>query len=299
MLTRTLNDLPFLSQSKTLDPVASDWASRVVANGGPLPSSAYQKAVSDLVIGLKTDSVWSKFIYLNGIVPGPVTGVSMPASSWWAPCTPILVGPTNAAWPDRNGNSWASSAPNGTAGVDLNGTIAMNFGLDVSPLSIWSSATNIGVSVYVDNATLTNKDVLGATNNGSNWLELMVTTTGSGLFEPQCGARSNFPTLTGFAGYYSMNRASTARMDLFAANSTNPHSSIFAETATDTTDPRTNRLLMYGDINTSSTSYPISAGGTISGLSMAAGHLAFNASESALVYSRFHTFRQAIGGGFA
>src|ERR1043166_4570687 len=64
--------LPFYGAKSgaALDPVATDWANRVVGNGGAIPSAKTQTVFSDFVTGCKADSVWTpKLIIANCIAP--------------------------------------------------------------------------------------------------------------------------------------------------------------------------------------------------------------------------------------
>lgn len=60
----------FDSQAKagsSFDPAITDWAARVVANGGPTPSVHTQTVLSNFVTGAKADGFWNDIIIFNAI----------------------------------------------------------------------------------------------------------------------------------------------------------------------------------------------------------------------------------------
>src|SRR5258705_5233153 len=68
MLGLTFRDIAFVGSNRFTNEV-TDWANRVVANGGSAPSTGTKTALSTFVAGCKADSIWAKIFGLNFFVP--------------------------------------------------------------------------------------------------------------------------------------------------------------------------------------------------------------------------------------
>jgi len=282
----------------SLDPVATAWEARVIANGGADPSAAYVQAVSDLVSGMKADGVWSKMIFVHGVVPGPIVGINPPASSCYAPNTPILVGPSVNELLNNNGQHAASVWPvAGSSIITLDGLNNWTSDLGCTSSVMWgvgqgASATNIGWSVYV--FTENSNPVFGCTDNvvGTN-----NSAPSAGAWTLECGsccgsAGSFTPGFT--KGFFSVNRTATNVLKIHAANSSNAPATVYTFSGNDTSDPRQNAFSVYfhgrnGPAATVNGSYI---------LSLNLCHQALTLADFTFVYNRVQAFRTAIGGGF-
>ncbi len=275
----------------SLDPVATAWEARVIANGGTDPSVTYVKAVSDLVAGLKSDGIWTKMIFVHGVVPGPVVGINPPAASCYAPNTPILVGPSVNLLLNQLGQDQATIWPTaGSLKIDLNGLNNATSDIAVTPTAMWSSATNVGFSVYIFSNT--NNQLFGSTDNTHG---TYTNGPASGAWSVADGhAFSIFPTLAINLGLFSFNRSATNSLQIHGANSTNPPATLDNDTSTDATDPRQNTFTLYfhgGNSGSPSTNGNYQ-------LSFCCCHTALTLGDFTSLYNRVQAFRTTIGGGF-
>lgn len=276
-----------------LDPVATAWEARVIANGGTDPSAAYVSAVSALVAGLKSDGIWSNMIFVHGVVPGPTVGTNPPAASCYAPNTPILVGPSVNLLLSDGGTNPASNWPAaGSTIISLNGITNWTSDVAATSTAIWSSATNIGFSYYmVSNPSIS---VVGCTNNS---VGTDSTPSNGGAWSTEIGSCcGTFPSFTpGFTtGLFSFNRNATNNANVYGANSSNSPSTLKNSTSTDSADPRQNTYSFYfhgrnGPSVVHNGNY---------NLSFLALHTYLTLAQFTSLYSRVQAFRTAIGGGF-
>ena len=277
----------------TTDQVAIDWANRVVSNGGTLPSTAYQTAVSDFVTALKSAGIWSKIIFLHGVVPGPTYGINPAAASCYAPNTPILVGPSVNLLNNQAGTNPASNWPSSSQlQIDLNGLNNWTSDIAATSTAIWSSATNIGWSVYVYSNT--NNPICGCTNNSVGTDD---PAPASGAWSIELGACcGTFTSFTpGFSkGLFSFNRTATNNAKVFGANSTNSPTTLVTNSSTDNNDPRQNTYTFYFHGRNG----PAATINGVYQLSLLALHTAFSLTDFSAFYTPAQAFRQAIGGGY-
>ena len=290
------------SLGANLDPVATDWANRVVTNGGTLPSTAYQTAVSDLVAGLKTDSIWTKMVFVLGFVPGPVYGTNPPAANCWAPATPILVGPIIDPITYTSGSTYASTWPSdGHSNISLSGMNNVKSTLGATALAIWSgtygcSATNMGIAFYSPDSSYNSGSAAFGADDYNNTHRFRVRLNSSSTSILDFGGNDLSPNLAESGGLYSFNRSATNSLNVHFGSSTVSPATIYTNTTTDTNDPRASAFNFWilGEDNP--------AGGCCDwgfNCSFCAGHQALSLSEFTLLYNRVQTFRTATGGGFA
>lgn len=290
----TLNDpVQGVAGSGTgVDPVATDWANRVVSNGGTLPSIAYQTAVSNFAAGMKTDGNWNSMIVIGSYVPGPTISINPPAASCYAPVTPILVGPGTSEWLLTNGSHAASVWPSdGQTHITVNGLQAAQFSLGAVPSTIWSSASNIGVSVYL--YSLSGNYAWGTDNYNTGHRMRLAPQSGTNAFYDFGNSdffnAFNLPA----GGMISINKTATGAISVYFANGSNSPSII--NTNVDTADARDASLNWWiGNVNN-----PAGGAGQYGGI--ISGHLLhgyLTLAQFTQVFNRYQTFRQAIGGGY-
>lgn len=311
-----------------LDPLAIDWANRVVANGGVVPIAAHQQAVSNLIAGLKTDGIWNKMIIIEGFVPGVSASIANePTKSGNSMSTPILIGPGNDPWKDNTGNNFANGWP--TSGHTYSSLNGIGTGVEitpgVTPTAIWTasygaSQINMGWTVYGVIGDLFSPGVLFSgpilscddTTNNTRIRFFLDSASYGGTCIFDCGDNNHevYPTPLFGEGYYSLNRTSslppyTSSYSVYYASSNVPHTTFYTNNVSQS-DPRSpcvNLFLGHEALSTVGCTYPFgmdtgAGAGWGAMISFAAMHQALTISESALLFNRVQIFRQAIGGGY-
>lgn len=285
----TLRDLAFLPVA-ALDPAALDWATRAVANGGTAPSTAQKNAVSDFVIGCKSDGIWSDFLFVEIFCP-TITNVL-------TALTPLLVGTggLDPRQPNVSLNSQAGDVK-GLHGVTASG---VNVATGLMTSAVWASDDNAGLSIIVpDFNGLTNaagieigcygpdnvKSFGIATNsstNSSSWIW-------NGVFSAGLVASPGI-------GYYGTDRIAANNLKLYFGKTGTPVAQLGSTQATPgggrwsqaTFDLRYFALEFGGGATAFSSSY----------LSIIVGRLGWpDATKHQLLLNRANTLRAAFGGG--
>lgn len=75
---KVLLNAPVAKIEPVYDPLAVDWAARVVANGGADPSAATKQAVSDFVAALRSANILSKMLAVCCLTPGSLVEALTP-----------------------------------------------------------------------------------------------------------------------------------------------------------------------------------------------------------------------------
>lgn len=264
-----------------IDPVVTDWAARVVRNGGSTPSLATQLTLSAFMQGLTATGIRSKMIAVNCFISDSL------ASAF----TPLIVG-GNELWVNHNFL---------IGDLTINGLIGngSNKYIDTGILAThFASDANAGATLYITNASPTATYDLGYTNNaGSDSFILVYNNNGT--------SASGFQTwnsttgAVGFSwtpkpGYLSGSRTAANASALYYASSTTPH--VTQATISSAGGSRTAHNLFVGCTNAFELGGPF--GYTSNRYSFAAFHDGLTSLESAIFFSLIQAMRQALGGGF-
>lgn len=274
MITKTILDLPFLSAaSPGFDPVVTDWAARVVANGGALPSTNTQKALSGFVKGCTLDGIWNKLIFVNAVAPDSLTAFN----------TPLLVGPTPGLW--------GFIGSGGTLTIDGWQQNGNGYDTGVNGTTMWSSNFDAATVFYLS------RDRNGGTNPGQVFNGMMGSHGAGGILSMGVGYSSMWafylPWTFSILGYVCLTRTANNSEVTYMANSTNAHAAVQTDTSV-RTDALPSDTIMIGQT-------PVGGGGTgaLQGQwSFTAATKGLSSADSALLYARVQAMRVAIGGGF-
>ena len=280
-----------------LDPVATDWQARVVANGGDSPSGTYVGAVSQLVTDLKAASLWTqKFIYVNGIVPGPTVGINPPTASCLAPITPILVGPCSDPMLNSAGVNVKTLWPtSGQTEISLTGVKNNLFDSGAKSSAIWASATDIGLLFYSSDASYNQGDAAFGADDYNNTKRFRCRLNSGSNSTLDCGGNDLTVNLQQAGGLYSFNRFATNSLQVHFASSGVSATTMVNNTTNDTNDPRATTFNMWimGEDNPA-------AGCCVfrNNCSFVAFTKALTLSEFSNAFTAIQAFRTTIGGGF-
>ena len=264
-------------------PVATDWASRVVTNGGAAPSDNTKLALDVFAKGLDTAGLTSLMVAVNCIVPDNLI----------AAITPLIKVAGNDPWTNTN-------VVAGDLTVDGLIGNASNKRLDtgVNALTNYASS-NIGITAYAMSDTFTDfRCDIGAyvTSTDTSRIYLPFSTTkvrlacfGGG--EAGGGYIESTP-LTGIKGYYSGNRTSSTYYAIYQANSSTPHAVGAFGTNEYGARPNTSYYVLAVHDTSSGPSYSDKR------LSFVAFHYGLSAAQSSDFYDLVQAMRVSLGGGY-
>lgn len=269
----------------TLSDRATDWANRVVANGGASPSAGTVTALRTFWAGLISDGIASSILCLNPIAP----------DSLIAALTPFVRGIGSDPWTNHNFVS---------ADLTVNGLIgdASSKYLDTGFNALSGFTTNnSGMTIYEythATSSSTNNDAFGAQADNAHCMNLLTHNGPDG----QCYV-DNYNNTVGQGrmttsapgnGYSSANRTASNAASYYFANSTTTHSAIVSMTTSGGSLPNLTEYMLALNFAGSvfSSSYSNARA------SFAAFHLGFSAANSLKFYNRIQTLRTSFGGGF-
>jgi len=264
--------------------VATDWASRVVGNGGAAPSAGTKTALATFYNGLISNGLILKMRTVNCLVPDSLIAAITP-----------LINMELDPW-TNNGFVSGDLTANGLIGNASSKYLRMCN--SVSSLFLGST---FGITLYVHTArTAGTYDAGYTTYTGDKQLGMNISGSGGIAaiygWETATGPSVYVPAPYTASGYFSGNRTSTTDLRMFFANSTKPHAQI-GNTATGSMTQVKQASPMY-----LFTTYIIDSAGTFghtnSRISFAALHDGLTASESAAFYNLIQTMRTSLGGGY-
>lgn len=285
MKTFSLRDPAFLATvgGSSGGGAATEWAARVVANGGALPSAPVQQAVADFYDGLDAAGLLGKFYTLNCYAPGGIIAAS----------TPLIVGVGNDPW--TNGGAILDAA------VTVNGLAAngVNQWLDTGVVlaSEIASEDDLGMSIYISSGSNSNSAECGINNGAFTQAFLIEASLGSSnsllvAFSP--GSNSLAYANSAYAGYVSLNRDTSTHIASYQANSGTPHALKAEQTAAKAVSLPAGLACFFHATNFGG------AAGAPSGkrISFGAIHTALDLAESEAFYTLIQQLRTDFGGGF-
>ena len=272
------------SAASTLDPHVTDWANRVVANGGAMPSNATLTAVNTWYLGMVADGLDTLMIWLTFFAPDSLTAARTPFFK------------TAGLDPATNNNFVAGDLTvNGLLGNAINKSLSYGINPSVS-----LSATNVGWSVY---APVTGSG--GFTHGMSTPVVAAVSFAGAaqddlvGTADSFIGKTNGLTSVTvapAGNGFYSASRTAINAHIFYFVNSTNPLSIIGSDgTNAGTGLPNSSNAMIFAqwDLQTSAVS-----DWSDDGYSIFAVHQALTMSQVQKFFTRCDTLRRAFGGGF-
>lgn len=260
--------------------VADDWADRVVANGGAMPSENSIAANADFVDCMIAAGLWTKMVAVNTIAP----------DSLIAAITPLLVGPGNDPWTNVGGFVAGNLNIQGLVG---NGINYLNTG--VNPSTALGSINSCGLTTYVlsPETTAVNQYYMGANNGANNFMMSYRGTLAKRFVAGAGGADAALAANCHVVGFISGNRTGGSTAALYHANGGIPHhalaTSAAAAGAVLPNDSTFAFALNFGGAPTSSTSQR---------LSFLAIHQGLTQAEDSDFYDCVQALRVAYGGGF-
>lgn len=282
------SDLPFMGPD-VLDPIALNWADRVVINGGARPSTNSIVAASVFVRTLRGAGILSKMKTINMVAPDNLIAAR----------TPLIVAHSVDPWPNVGSSNFAS-ADLTLYGLQCNGAKALKTGAIGTDLSLSNAGLTIVASVINPvNGLLYDMGYLNATNNQYMYVAAAQTGGGNtghaGGSSFSTGQIINTGAANTYAGYIGYNRTSAVRADLYYANNDIAHSSIGNNTNNQSSGI-TNTDIYWGAVADS-------GGGAIpyyskNTLSFGAVHDGLSSSESLAFFNAINTLRTSFGGGW-
>jgi hypothetical protein len=264
------------SNAVSLVDTVSDWATRVVANGGASPSAATQTALTTFITGCISDGTFSLIKSFCFFPPDSLT----------AAITPVLVGGGNDPWTNHNFVS-GDLTVNGLIGNASNKYLETGF----NPATSGFSNLSLGYYTYsLSSAGVTSVPL--SCSDASRYFQMTEKYSDGKayIYDNQNGVVINSPP---GAGFYAQNRISSTDHRAWFANSSNAFAQIGA---TDT--------VAFGAYpNLATMVFANNAAGVIQQYS--GNRLSFvflgksmTSTDLSNLYSRVQTLRTSLGGGY-
>lgn len=260
---------------------ATDWANRVVANGGAMPSQATIQAQSDLLNAIS--SLSSRIWHLNSIVPDSIIAMRTPLIKTFGadPWTSHIVGTGGGA---LTVNGWQSSTD------DVNGTV-WDTGVNASLIPSFG-LTNGGMSAYLATAVDSGNSLVSAIQFPGSFFLLPFSVGQSEILCFDNPSQAFAASPTNVKGFYCGSRTAVNNINLYYASSLDPWA-----------------VLANGNVNNIQVppNATIAAGGDhVAGLytvtkqtfSFMAIHDGFSSADGQILFNAVQAFRVALGGGF-
>lgn len=268
--------LPFLAPSASgLSAKTTDWANRVVANGGAMPSAATLAAVD---------------VYYNALVAAGDDSL-MIYSLFFAPDSDIAA---KTPFYHTSGSDPIGSTPTGiTINGMQSGGASENWITGINPAAVFSTS-DMGLSLYTK--TLSAKPQI-SWGGGDGSSMALIWNSGTSYFVASyatwtiSGVASS--VASGDFGFYSANRTTTTSTVLYNANSVVPWASIGSSVAASGTAPTGtgNNSIAWN----SAGAVGINSTVTNSYFSV---HHGFTTAQGQAEFNAVQTLRTAFGGGF-
>jgi hypothetical protein len=265
------------------DPV-TDWANRVVANGGAAPGNTTLNALTNFIAGVQTDNLWPSMAVVNIFAPDSLT----------AAITPLFRSVGSDPWVNHNFVSGDVSI-NGLTGNASNKYLDSQVDYSILEANNGSSF-DIGLSIYdytVVNGVVTDMGNFvngGGVGNGS--VMLIASQSGQAITElneaftvrPSVAAPGN--------GFFSGNRTANNAEALYFANSGSAFSSIASSSTTTTQTAAAGNAYVFCVNFAGATQF------TANTMSFAEMGMGLTSSQAQKLYNRVQTLRTDIGGGY-
>lgn len=271
------------------DPVVTDWAARVVTNGGAAPSAGTRTALDTFYKGLVADGLSSVFHTLNCMVPDSLA----------ACLTPLIKTQGIDPW----GNTPNAAVPFSAASLSVNGLI----GNGTSYLSTNVSAavfnkSSYGITVYIYDGTNdnTSRDMGTMGDNSYNYPILLYPSFASTCywdFVTNAGFTRIFTAQTpSYQGYlHACYHANNAYV--YKANSGTAHTQLMTGGPYTDAASLPDSWMYFFSVSTGPNNYSASYP-TAKRFSFCALSAGLTAVQSAALYARVQQMRTDLGGGY-
>lgn len=261
-------------------PTALAWAAQVVVNGGTPITAGSLSAVSTFCYALDNAGLTSLLKVVNVFAPDSMTATR----------TPLIQTGGNNPWLESNLIP-SDLTVNGLKGNHLNKWVEPG----IIPSSFMTIATGHGCAYVSEDDITTAQNEYGATSSAADALRLYYHYTDNTTVICFYG---NFVSSTlsvgALTGYLCTSRTAANRVDVYYANSLNPHSSVFNDTTVETSGPSATRPMYVLASNENGVSTNQS-GKRISFVSFGLG---LTSAQSLALFNAVQALRIAFGGGF-
>ncbi len=280
-----VNRISGIAAPSSIDPRITDWAARVVRNGGATPSLSTQLTLSTFVQSLTA----------TGVMPKLISMVVHVADGLIAATTPIIPGPGVDPWTNNgfvSGDLTANGlVSNGSSKYLNTGVVAANSIMTVN---------SAGMTAYVYDTPGANSGYSMGSGGAANSSQFALVPSSSSSFNGYLWRFVNPNTSDSIvvacpgAGYYSLNRTGASSLSFYFARSNVAHS-------------------LLGSANSAQTgvieptyavaAHAINAVGSVVAfsnvrLSFCALHVGLTSADSLNFYNAIQAMRVSLGGGF-
>ena len=279
--------------SATLDPLASSWNTRAIANGGT-PSDATIAALTAFCAGIRAQTYFTKLKSVNFLAP----------DDYRCAMTPLIVHATDGGlWQAQIGNFpnggnafvTAGNAALGSAGIRSDYPYAASPGTNAyNPAAIFTARDNWGVTIY----TTTNDGLHGP--NGVSWgvddtvnANWGTNNTSGFTYLSADDTATQFSSAFSFYGYYSFNMSAASTRTVYAGNSAHAHG-VFMSSGAAFGGNLSARQFPWAGYNANLAN----TGGTSNWHSFFAAHDFLTAGESLDFFTRIQALRVSLGTGY-
>ena len=255
--------------------VTSNWAARVVTNGGTAIPAANQTAVCNMVAGLISDGVWSNVLVMNVLDPTSLIGSH----------TPLKVGTGIDPWTSNYVSGDLSA--NGLTGDGSSKHATTGFFGDS-----WSSTGSVGFFAYCYTSGSAGNGLVNGLGDAGNTMVwgIVAASGGNATFYNGLYA-GNIVVAAPGNGYFSSQRVSTTDHRAYWANGSNAHQQLGSNL---TNNAGTLQHSPFW-IGCSDTVFNDCSNATLSVVGLTNGLVS---ADDAKLFSRIQTYLVARGGGF-
>lgn len=266
----------------SLNGYASDWAKRVVINGGAKPSDNSINASAAFINSLTSAGILTKMVAVNMLAP----------DSLIASITPLLVGGGNDPWTNTAFVA-GDLTVNGLKGDGATKWLATG----INPTTAFASDNDGGLTAYVydpfTGASLS--CCLGVIMQATQRQFILEGSKQGAIFDCWTTVNGrNYGIGTCLPGYYSGNRTGATACNFYFASPGAPHS-VLASTALGIDGARANANIGAFVLRSDGVSTNFFS---IQRISFLAIHHGLTATESTSFFNAVHALRVAFGGGF-
>lgn len=271
---------------------ASNWAARVVANGGAAPAASTTKAISTFLFAI--GSLSSRIYHLGVFAPDSLIAMRTPVIKTFGvdPWTAVVAG---------TGGSPSFTSAGYLSGTD--GTNATMYDTGVFCNLIPSfSVSNGGMTVYCSDkaASIVKVDAIALCGcyHGTFAFEIVVCQTNNHA-NCQCNNGSQLidvvnPDAQG--GFFSLNRTSSTLMNFYYGSSTRAFASLGSTNVTNLIAPLSVESIYIGGTHQGAPSPTLNP--LQQRLSFIAVHDGFSSADNQILFNAVQALRVSFGGGF-
>lgn len=278
--TTTGDTWNFTTAAPAENPLVTNWAGRVVTNGGAAPSASTRTALSNFCDSLDGAGLTALMKVVNCVVPDNLIAAT----------TPLIVGSGNNPWTNHNFIA-GDLTVNGLRGDASTKWLDTGFAC-----SSWS-AFSYGVTVYIaSNGNNNNEAEVGAFTSGVTGFNIG-TFGGNFSFYLTLSVSATLQVADGgnYVGYFSANRVANNDLRYFRATSSLSHAQV-GFLASVIADERASIISTVGVFGVNQAGSPLFPSGKRD--SFFAIHSGLSLAQSSTFYTLIQALRTALGGGF-